>query len=591
MSMSNNKNEETIFETLSNELSVEERNELYEKIKPMYKEADPEVKSVQDKESKRSELVKYTDNIYNKKSFFYKLLVFLTQLIKGTTKAGAISEIEIINVGKDIKTHYGDYIDTHNNTLTSSFIKQFVQLATICAELSKILENVIHQMQNYSGFITWIIEKNLPESLAELFNQIYPAKIINKTDFVTKERYISERDVRLKKYFNKIDTDTFTNLNDQMTRLEILYKLIDYDFKNLFLCFSLSSLDAKITAENKCKYIDVDREINRLFRLLVTIDYDYDDIPIITMLTEYVGKLQNKKQQGNDEEDKKQLFLNSKLKDLFEIIKNVQSHIPFNKMLVLLSGDLLCKVMPIKYNYDITQIYKEYKNKVMTKIWDDYFTTLKRENLHTLLNQMFETNYTFNTLTYLTPKFKEKMEQYSYAHLPYIHLLNFMEEFLISSYKVKIELTVTKLINDGDFKKDKVRSDISSYCFVLNSFDKQIRDFDNKYNPNHDTGKELYSLLNRVLENDNSGGPFLTSIDDVNTECYKFVSDMKKAFKEIQQFLTAVNDIHNPHNIPIVNSEKIKIPGQPNLYVAVENALNIFNNYQTIIGLINDIIE
>jgi hypothetical protein len=52
-----------------------------------------------------------------------------------------------------------------------------------------------------------------------------------------------------------------------------------------------------------------------------------------------------------------------------------------------------------------------------------------------------------------------------------------------------------------------------------------------------------------------------------------------------------VNDVHNPHNIPIINSDKIKVPGQPNLFVAVERAVTLFTKFNIMLEMANDVFK
>ncbi|MBP5448627.1 MAG: hypothetical protein J6Y01_00755, partial [Spirochaetales bacterium] len=211
------------------------------------------------------------------------------------------------------------------------------------------------------------------------------------------------------------------------------------------------------------------------------------------------------------------------------------------------------------------------------------------KNLSAMAEEMFNQEYNYHSLYRLNPHFKQQIEQMHYITLPYIYKLNIIVEFITSVYKTKIEPVMSRILNDGDFKKEKTRNDITSYYYLLSNYEQRIREYDEKFNPNKDEGKLLYQLQQQSGKNETATAKFVDMIDKINQDSQNFITEIQQSFKHIYDFLISVNDVHNPHNVPIINTDKIKVPSQPNLFVAVERAITLFNKFNNMLDLVNDV--
>ncbi len=584
--MSTDMSNENTLDSLVHQLSAEERTNMLGKISSMMEENQEQPTFVNDAE-KHAAITEYTEKIYDKKGFLYKLQIFLSQIFSGETKSEAVTRMELQNTLHDIKTHYGTLIDTRNNSLTGVFLKEFVKLAKLCDSVKTVLEKTLFDSEFYIKFVSQLLENYQSDSQRVLAAEAYPNALTKKGDITTKNDYTNEKDKRIKRYFNAIELPAFDNLNSMLKRYEIISRLIKFDFRHFFLNFSVSDIDATIPQDASCKYIEIEDQLSRLFRLIISVTFEISDVGIFLSLLDW------SKEEGNGTDDENSFTQDTynKIESIIDACKQLRHRVPMQNIMVCLKSELLYKLTPVEVNYDVTLIYKEYKRTILDKVWNEYFVTLKKENLSFMASEMFNQEYNYHTLRYLTPHFKQQMERMHFITLPYIYRLNLMVEFLSTAYKGKIEPVLSKIINDGDFKKEKVRNDITSYYYLMSNYEQRVRDFDEKYNPNKETGKLLHQYLNNTGKDEEATSNFVNMIDQINIECQNFISELTHSFKLIDEFLVTVNDVHNPHNIPIINSDKIKIPGQPNLFVAVERSVTLFNKFNLMIEMANDVFK
>ncbi|MBR3731512.1 MAG: hypothetical protein IKN25_02580, partial [Spirochaetales bacterium] len=430
-------NNDNTLDVLVQQLSAEERAAMLSKITPLMEEDKEQPTFVNDAE-KHAAITEYTEKIYDNKGFFYKLQVFFAQIFGGESRSEAVSRIELQNTMHEIKTRYGALIDTKNNSLTGVFLKEFVKLAKLCDSVNAVLEKSLFDSEFYVKFVSKMLEHNQSDSQKSLAAEAYPHSLTKKGSIITKNDYTNEKDKRIKRYFNAIELQSFASLNEMLKNYEILARLIKFDFKHFFLSFGVSDFDAAIPQDVTGKYLDISDQINRLFRLIVSVSFNISDVDI------FLALLQWYKEEGRATDNGGTFSQDTynKIESIIDTCKQIQRRVPMQKILVCLKSELLYKLNPITVNYDVTLIYKEYKRTILDKVWNEYFITLKKENLSFMASEMFNQEYNYHTLHYLTPHFKQQMERMHFITLPYIYKLNLMIEFLSTIYKSKIEPVV-----------------------------------------------------------------------------------------------------------------------------------------------------
>ncbi len=585
--MNDNINNGNTLTALVQSLSAEERTNMLNKINP-YREEEKEPPTFVNAAEQHAAITEFTEKIYDQKGFLYKLKVFIAQIFGGESKAEAITKMELQNKIHDIKTRCGNIIDTRTNAITGVLLKELSKLAKLCDSVHSILDTTLFNNEYYVRFVSDLLEDCLNDKQRELAAEASPDSLTKKGDITTKNDYTNEKDKRVKRYFNSIELSSFTSLNDMLKNYEILSKLIQFDFRQFFLKFAVSNLDAPIPQDASCKYMEIDEELCRLFRIIDAVTFEISDVNIFLMLLN--RSKNNEQNKGDDSTFTQETY--DQVESIIAACKQIQRRIPMQDILICLKSEILYKLTPITINYDVTVIYKEYKRAILDKVWNEYFVTLKKENLKFMASEMFnQDEYNYYSLYHLNPHFKQQMEQMHCITLPHIYKLNLTVEFLSTVYKGKIEPVFSKIINDGDFKKEKVRTDMTSYYYLLSNYEQRLRDYDEKYNPNKEVGKILGQLLRNTGKNEESTAQFVAIIDKINQDSLNFINELQHSFKQVYEFLMTVNDVHNPHNIPIINSDKIKVPGQPNLFVAVERAVTLFTKFNIMLEMANDVFK
>ncbi|MBP7553616.1 MAG: hypothetical protein KA885_09315, partial [Spirochaetes bacterium] len=170
-----------------------------------------------------------------------------------------------------------------------------------------------------------------------------------------------------------------------------------------------------------------------------------------------------------------------------------------------------------------------------------------------------------------------------------IYTLSILYEFLISIYKIKIEIIINKILVEGIFKKDSVRANLSVSYYTLNGFSEKLREFDQKLNPDKDYGKKIYNTIKRVIADPSFKSPIINIINEINEESYKLKQEISDSFKIVFNFISSLLDATDPSANPLTNFDKIKIPGHPNSFIAIEKSLELFKKFYQIYNLIEEI--
>lgn len=582
--MENNYQRPSEFLKLSKELNDEERKNLLSKIgnlKTNSKENENSSERVQ--EEKKSQIV-YANTIYQSGGLLYKIAIIIMSLFSGNKKEDVIIDNELNNIKKHLRLNHSSLIDFNENRLTHNFIKEIQQLARLAYQLKEVINKYFGDDFYFTSFLSGIAEEMFSDKIKTNLSELYPDTITNPQELADKTKFFQEKEKRLKIFLIQLDVMIFENINLQINKFDIINKLINFDYKDLLSSFLLLDVNEQPKSTNFCKFEQADLSLQRLYKLLYSINFNVSDIIFLNDMLEY-SQINPVNHAGDIRYNEETIRDADKL---IEYAKLLKEKIPFKEIFQYFYKDILFKIKPIRPNLNFTDIYKEYKKTIVDKLWSQYYVELRKENLDIFINNLIN-GYEFTSFSNFSKNLKRELEKHSPNKIVNFYTLSILYEFLISIYKIKIEIIINKILVEGIFKKDSVRANLSVSYYTLNGFSEKLREFDQKLNPDKDYGKKIYNTIKRVIADPSFKSPIINIINEINEESYKLKQEILDSFKIVFNFISSLLDATDTAANPLTNFDKIKIPGHPNSFIAVEKSMELFKKFYQIYNLIEEI--
>ncbi len=574
------------LEKLARELTEEERKNLLNKLKDYKSDSKEEDQFINNEVKKTGvkEQETLARTIYKKNGIFYRIFVIILSFFSGKNKYEVVIENELNNIKRDITANYGNYINFYENRFNSNFIKELLPIIRICEELLPIFNRYFSDNFYYYGFIADIIEKNFPDKIKDVMDMTLPENLENRSEFIDRVAFLKERDNRLKRFFLQLNLMYFETISQQVNRFDLLIRLVNFNFKEILNNFLIDNINEPVKNSNFAKIDLVESSIHRFYRIINAINFDFDDVVFIMNLIEY-----SKENEPNNEVNKDfNEDTIEKIKQLLDLVKFIKEKIPFRLIFQYIYKDITYKVPTLKIENNIFEIYKEYKKTLIEKLWNTHFISIRKNNLNFLISNFIK-DYNFETLEFFNLRLKEEIEKLVPIKLFNVHIINFIIEFLQSIYKIKIESVINKILIDGIFKKDNQRANLSVAYYFLNNYLEKIREFDVKFSEEKDLGKRIYLTIKRVESDPNFKTALVNLVADINEESTKIKNELCETYKIISEFLQLLIDVKNPTKVPLTNFDKVRVPGYPNPFIAVEKSIEYLNEFFKILRLIEEV--
>ncbi|HPO48966.1 MAG TPA: DUF5312 family protein [Spirochaetota bacterium] len=543
-----------------------------------------------EKEMKKASQDDYIDSIYKKTSLINKIIIFFITLMNGKSREEIVLEGELKSIKRHINLSYGGFVDFESEKLTSVFIKEMIDLPKKINEIRKSIDAFFTDPIYYYGFLNSVIESSFPEKVLNPLKDLLPENVEVRMEYMDKSVFVKEKDKRLKKFFSQFDSVFLEKLVAQFNNFDIFLRILNFDYEALLRNFFIFDINEPITSNNNCEFTKAEELLSKFYRLISSVNFTFEEINFIYEMIDYSNNiLPNNKNILKDSEVRFKEEEMLKLKDIFQKTIVLKDKIPFNEIFRYFRKDLLYKVKPVKINIGFLEIYKEYKKTVVNRMWEDFYEKIRIANLSQILNNLFKTEYSFDILHSFNVELKEKVEKLSPLRLRNVQSLNFITDFIKNIYKPRIEIIVNKILIDGVFKKDTEKSNLSVAYYTLTNFADKIKEFDDKFQEEKELGKKINTTLKRIATDAAFKASLINLVTDINEESNKIAYEANECFALVDTFFKNLIDVNNSKVNPLNNLDRVKIPGRPNSFVAVENAEKYLEQYTQINQLIRDI--
>jgi len=571
------------FERLSKDLNDEERRDLLRKLKKDENNLKEE-KTNKDKEENVQIQLKIAKSTYLNYSIFTKFFIWLISIFTARTKEEVVLDRLFNDIRREIQYINNSIIDFKNNLITNNFAEEILNLAEICNAAIPIIDIFFADTAFYNNFICYVFEENFDTDLKNSMNELKPENYEINTDFVEREDFFNEKEIRERAFFNKLSLLSFIEINRMFSDFEILVRLITFDFKTLLIDFSNNQTDMDTTNKYGIKFSLVNELLEKLYIILNAINFTYDDIDFIEKIVDYK---KNNIKQNDISNDAVLNKINDIMRKIFLSIENIKNKIPFKEIFQYFKKDLLYK--PPRYNikFDILNIYKNYKKSIITSEWENYFDKIRENNQNKLMEDLFK-DYKFNTLDNFNIELKNNIEMHSHIKVKNVKKLNLLANFINKIYKREIEKVINKVIVEGTFAKESERNSYTSAYYILYNSLEIIKDFDKNLEPEKEYGNKIATFIKISTHDVNYAQSLQHTILDINDMSNEILEDTYNALWNIGNLINNLAKQLNKEMEVVSNIDSIKVPGFISASQAVIKIKKRFDLFFKIYNIIED---
>lgn len=576
------------FHTLVKNLSQTERSSLLSKLVKYTDVSDNfpinDTRNVKPDFADFEESKEYVRNIYSSYGILRKILIFIISFFNSKSIEETIIFNELDVIKHDIQNQFPKYFNLDENKLKPLVLERIVPLINVINEIKSNLGNFCDDKVNFFELIVYIVEKEKMGEFSDDLNSLSPKTLENNPMYLEKNNYNIEKDKRIKQYLSKVNTLQFVELNRDFIKLDVIFKMLDFDFSYLARLFKYNNIEQPLS-EIEELYItdDVILYYERLYKFLLTFDPEILKSRIYSLFIEYLKMFIS-----NDiKSDDKLLKIKNSFENLIQLLNEAKSSFPYESFIKYSSSNILKSIAPVDSKINIVDIYKTYKKTLIDKLWESEYIDIKAGNVKLLINRLFG-SYEFDSLEYLNKDLVDDLEKYSGFKVKDFYNLNILYKFITTTYYDKISPVANKIIIDGQFVKDIIKSNFSSSYYIIKSGSEKIKLFDLQFKDDTSLRKKINSTLMKISSDQNFKNILLNVITDINEESSKIKIEISESLKLMGAiFKTFISDDISREKI-LRNFDDIKIPIYPNMFIAVESINEMFDTFNNIFKLIDE---
>ncbi|MBN2544796.1 MAG: hypothetical protein JXB50_03300 [Spirochaetes bacterium] len=579
------------FDLLSKHLDEEERKQLLHKIKKeknnnLIVEEDYSDNLSQSKTASVYEKqIRIAQNVYDNESLLVKIIIWIVSIFTGKKKEDVVLNKLFKELKKDIIIINDGIINFESDILTNFFINEINNLYDACNLVLPVIDKFFNDTIFYNSFLSFIFEKNFDDNLRNLINELNPENYNIDSSKIDKELYLDEKKKRINNFFKHLSLFPISGLNQKFVNFETFIRFVTFDFRTLIYYFMQdNNIDAS-QIKYGVKFSVVETLLEKLFIILNSINFNYNDIDFIEEMIEY-SHLKSEEKIGNAELYFSEIDINN-IKLIFDAIDNFYEKVPLLKIFQYFKKNLLYKPQTLNLKLNFLSTYKHHKRNKIDSDWEKYYEKLLDKNQTRLIKELFG-EYNFHTLEHFSLKLMETINRNSHVKLKSVKKLNILTQFIEKIYKTEIEKIINKILIDGSFFKENYRNNLSSSYYILYNCKERIKEFDKDFDLDNDVGRKLMTYLRITTPDVDYTKTLQNTIIGINESSDELIKEIIQALNYINDFLANLLEPAKKENVILLDFENIKIPGFFNSHQAVTKIKKYFDLFFKIFKGIED---
>ena len=565
------------FSKLVNNLSATEKSTLLSKLLKYTDESvNEEVQNVSKIKTDKSKTKEFAQKEFEKFSLVKKIYIYLLSFFKNSTIEDEVVESELVDVKKELLSKCNRYFDVSQKKIKSAILEKIFPVVMGIEQLKGIYPKLFEERMIFFQFVEYLIETERKPEIAEIKGLIDLRSLEVNDKLLEKHEYNSEKEKRIKHFFLKVAKIDMSNLNFDVSKLNILIKYLDYDFDYLPSIFGVNTLEnVSMGLQELFITEDVIGYFKRLNSLLSTLDVSILSSKTYKSFLYFIGELSKETPSPTGSNTDVAEF-DEAVHKVMDSLEDLRSSLLLEQTIKFFSKDIFYSGRPLELNISVVDMYKIYKMPIIDKEWSRSYSDIREKNIRHQISKVYN-NYDFDSFVYFNKELINRLELYSNAKVKDFYSLNILKKFLESSYQEKLYPTVTKLVLDGIFSKDIVKNNFVSCYYTLKSGIGKLNEFDNKFKEEAPMQRKINNAIIKASADGAFKSILINLLIDINDETQRLKNELIEAIKTLGTILNSI--VNPPENTGkqkiLTNLEMIKIPahgGNPLIACDIANS-------------------
>jgi hypothetical protein len=565
------------FDKLVNNLSATEKSTLLSKLlKYTDDSVNEEVQSRSTVKTDKSKTKEFAQKEFEKFSLIKKIFVYILSFLKNSTVEDEVIESELVEFKKELSTKCNRFFDVPQKKIKSAVLEKIFPVVMGIEHLKGIYPKLFEDRILFFQFIEYLLENERKTEMTELKGIIDLKSLESNDKILEKHEYNSEKEKRIKHFFLKVAKIDMSNLNFDVSKLNILIKYLDYDFSYLPNIFGVSNLEDISTGLHE---LFVTEEIiayfKRLNSLLATLDVSILSSRTYKNFLLFLREI-NKETPSPTGSDIDVTEFDESVHNVMDSLEDLRSSLLLESTIKVFSKDIFYSGRPLEVSISVVDMYKIYKMPMIDKEWTKNFTNIREKSIRHQISKIYN-DYNFDSLSYFNKDLIDRLELHSNAKVKDFYSLNILKKFLESSYHEKLYPTITKIVLEGVFTKDLIKNNFVSAYYTLKSGIGKITEFDDKFKDEAPMQRKINNAIIKTSTDNAFKSILINLLIDINDETQKLKNELIEAIKMLGTIFNSI--VNPPENTGkqkiLTNLDMLKIPvhgGNPLIACDIANS-------------------
>ena len=371
-------------------------------------------------------------------SLLKKIYVYILSFLKNSTVEDEVIESELVEFKKELSAKCNRFFDVPQKKIKSAVLEKIFPVVMEIEHLKGIYPKLFEDRILFFQFIEYLLENERKAEMTELKGIIDLKNLESGDKILEKHEYNTEKEKRIKHFFLKVAKIDMSNLNFDVSKLNILIKYLDYDFSYLPNIFGVSNLEDISTGLHE---LFVTEEIiayfKRLNSLLATLDVSILSSRTYKNFLLFIREI-NKETPSPTGSDADVAEFDEAVHKVMDSLEDLRASLLLESTIKVFSKDIFYSGRPLEVNISVVDMYKIYKMPMIDKEWTKNFTNIREKSIRHQISKIYN-DYNFDSLSYFNKDLIDRLELHSNAKVKDFYSLNILKKFLFRCAKIGLK--------------------------------------------------------------------------------------------------------------------------------------------------------
>jgi truncated hemoglobin YjbI len=505
---------------LVSELSVEERQNLLEKLKGQTNLSAESLYAEQEDEAP----VKFEEQ-YAKLPWYYRLYYFIIGLFKSLPAFRIFEDSQVGKLGREIEEAAPGLYDYQKGYLLAEFYRAVTDLKEAARFFFTALDSSVNR--DKGGFYAYLGSLEMGDAHRKLQAETDPNLIA--------ERAPDASETELRQTAFRIMEDAFSGINEEQRSnmyanarsLCCLKELSSFFFDRLIMAFGSGS-----SASSQTCSVNVVRELlGNLNNILFSLQ---SPPPLALLQSLFIFLLQDKAGEQGFDINRETRSLLAKAENSLVAIREFNKHVPLTKILRCANRDMSLSPKQISGGEDWFLVYREYWKRHIEAQFADYMRDRRHRDLLNSFRYFLKgTNLKLldNVVSDANPDGLPIREAFA---------LSFLLSFNTAVFMGDINKNLRPILIDGEFYKRENRTEFTESYNDLIKLEDDIKKFESNISPSGDYGKRYVLAKQDMSSLPVKRRKIQIVLEDASRDAREIIERVRAAIKSMIKILNGI---------------------------------------------------